>query len=168
MRATPNEGSMHLFWKGSAQVSPHRSDRTLIQNFAAPAPRQGARLDASKRGQILIKSVSNASGSRTCLISAQAKISVIPSAARTAMARRGRVEGLAVVSGDRGSGRNRVPVDGAQARKPRPTLQLVRRNEHPCLSNRRCHPEPGALCRAKDLGAPCERLAFFASVRREC
>src|SRR5436853_4264276 len=92
---------MHLFWKGSAQVSPHRSDRTLIQNFAAPAPRQGARLDASKRGQILIKSVSNASGSRTCLISAQAKISVIPSAARNALARRGESRDLLLSPGSR-------------------------------------------------------------------
>src|SRR5207249_11250055 len=109
---------MHLFWKGSAQVSPHRSDRTLIQNFAAPAPRQGARLDASKRGQNLIKSVSNASGSRTCLISAQAKISVMPSAARTAQARRGRVEGTAAVAAIKG----RVEIESQRtaSRRQRP------------------------------------------------
>ena len=120
---------MHLFWERSAQVSPHRSDRTLIQNFAAAAPRQGAPLDASKRGQILIKSVSNASGSRTCLTSAQAKISVIPSAARTALARRGRVEGPAVVSGIEG----RVEIESQWTARERErlglTLQLVRRNE---------------------------------------
>ena len=129
MRATPNEGSMHLFWERSAQVSPHRSDRRLIQNAAAP--RQGARLDASKRGQILIKSISNASGSRTCLTSAQAKISLIPSAARTALARRGRVEGPAVVSGIEG----RVEIESQWTARKRErlglTLQLVRRNEHP-------------------------------------
>ena len=112
---------MHLFWKGSAQVSPHRSDRTLIQNFAAPAPRQGARLDASKRGQILIKSVSNASGSRTCLISAQAKISVIPSAARTAMARRGRVEGLLLSPGIEG----RVEIESQWTARKRESLGLL-------------------------------------------
>ena len=153
---------MHLFWKRSAQVSPHRSDRTLIQNFAAAAPRQGAPPGCQQAwpnpNQIRLerKRIENLSYIRP----SQNLCHPERCPNRAGAARR--VEGLAVVSGDRGSGRNRVPVDGAQARKPRPTLQLVRRNEHPCpVSPTGDVIMRGGLCTAKERGAPCDASRFL-------
>jgi hypothetical protein len=122
---------MHLFWERSAQVSPHRSDRTLIQNFAAAPPRQGAPWNASKRDQILIKSVSNASGSRSCVYIRPSQNLSHPERCPNRVARRGRVEGPAVVSGIE----RRVEIESQWAAHKRErlglTLQLVQRNEHP-------------------------------------
>jgi len=129
LRATPNEGPMHLFWERSAQVSPHRSDRRLIQNPVAP--RQGAPLDASKRGQILIKSVSNASGSRSCAYIRPSQNLRHPERCpnRTGAAR----ASLGTCCGLRDRGSCRIESQWTARKRERlgQTLQLVRRNEHP-------------------------------------